>query len=144
MALRNLITIAIVALMGGGCALGPSCTQPLCGSDTASCTVLEEADCATNDGTLADGNRVDDRCYVEGMPRPRGHHRSVHGGTSPGWFGRLRAGHFFAGYEESLEPSPTPAPAARFHPVPTRPVFEPCLDGYYAASPEPLPPQPQP
>jgi hypothetical protein len=144
MSLRKLLVAAIVALPAGGCAMGPSCVQPNCGCDPASCTVLQEADCATFDEASAGSGRVVDDCYVEASPLPRGHRQFANGPAPRGWFGRLRAGHLFAGHDEPLEPSPTPAPAARFHPVPTRPVFEPCLDGFYAPSPEPLPIPAQP
>jgi hypothetical protein len=61
--------------------------------------------------------------------------------------GRLHAllhGVHHEGYPKPVEPSPTPPTWTRFHPVPTRPVFEPAPYFAPAIYGEPLPALPAP
>lgn len=108
----------------------PSCTS--CTSGSCSCS-----DCLSSSGGQEFGavNGSGDRCFVHAG-------RAVGGMARGGYYGEEgEYGDAYAGGENYVQHDPAAPAFSRFHPVPTRPVFEPQPVAYHPAMG--APPQPQ-
>ena len=122
-------------MRSNGPAYDADCSAPSCTSCTSgSCTC---GDCLSSTGGQEFGavDGAGGRCYAHGG-------RLMGGGAGGGYYGDGgEYGDAYAGGENYVQHDPASPAFSRFHPVPTRPVFEPQPVAYRPAMG--VPPQPQ-
>jgi hypothetical protein len=129
---RKLIWIAVImpAFLSTGCGLVPS---------AASCHCTEPCFAADTESAASDQANSAGYCRLCG----RGGSMISSAFCRPGLLSHgvgLWCGIHHEAYPTPVEPNPTPAVWSRFHPVPTRPAFEPdppLLRGEYIGPPPP-------